>query len=84
MIDSFIQTARLRAADTAHYERFAASHAPAIDGAFTLRLVRDGRCPDVPIGRVVLDLLLDAGRATNEYIIPCCSGWHSQSLVEEL
>jgi vanillate O-demethylase ferredoxin subunit len=61
MIDAFIEAARARPADTVHYERFAAGQAAATDGGFQLQLARDGRCLDVPAGKSILDVLLDAG-----------------------
>ena len=44
-----------------HIERFAAAQAPASDGGFSVELARDGRVLQVPPGRSVLDVLLDAG-----------------------
>jgi tetrachlorobenzoquinone reductase len=61
MIDAFVHAARDRAADTVHFERFAAGQAAATDGGFQLQLARDGRCLNVPAGKSILDTLLDAG-----------------------
>lgn len=61
MIDDFIAAGAARTPDTVHFERFAASQATALEGGFTLQLARDGRILDVPAGRTILDVLLDAG-----------------------
>ncbi|TFZ02850.1 oxidoreductase [Ramlibacter henchirensis] len=61
MIDAFVEAARHRSPDTVHYERFASAEAPATEGGFTLQLARDGRCFDVPPGKSILDVLLEAG-----------------------
>jgi vanillate O-demethylase ferredoxin subunit len=61
MIDAFVEAARHRSPATVHHERFAAAEAAATEGGFTVQLARDGRCLDVPPGKSILDVLLDAG-----------------------
>jgi len=61
MIDDFLRAAGRRTPDTVHYERFAASQAAVTDGGFSLQLARDGRLLEVPAGKTILDVLLDAG-----------------------
>jgi vanillate O-demethylase ferredoxin subunit len=61
MIDAFVDAGRARSGDTVHFERFAAGQAAATDGGFQLQLARDGRCLEVPAGKSILDVLLDAG-----------------------
>jgi len=61
MIDDFITAGAGRTPDTVHFERFAATQAAALEGGFTLQLARDGRILDVPAGKTILDVLLDAG-----------------------
>jgi len=61
MIDDFIVAGAGRTEDTVHFERFAASQAAALEGGFTLQLARDGRLLDVPAGKTILDVLLEAG-----------------------
>jgi vanillate O-demethylase ferredoxin subunit len=61
MIDAFVEAARHRSPATVHHERFAAAEAAATVGGFTVQLARDGRCLDVPPGKSILDVLLDAG-----------------------
>lgn len=61
MIDAFVDATNARSPETVHYERFAAAEAPATEGGFVLQLSRVGRCLEVPPGKSMLDVLLDAG-----------------------
>lgn len=63
MIDAFIEAGAGRAADTVHYERFAAADAPAVEGGFEVVLQRSGRRVAVEAGKTILDTLLDHGVA---------------------
>lgn len=60
LIDGFIAACAQRPAQTVHYERFAAAQQAATAGGFSLRLLRDGRTLQVPEGKSILDVLLDA------------------------
>lgn len=60
LIDDFIAATRSRSPQTVHYERFAAAQQAATAGGFALQLLRDGRTLQVPEGRSILDVLLDA------------------------
>ena len=61
MTDAFLVATKDRRPEQVHYERFASSQDAATAGGFTLRLARDGRVLEVPEGKSVLDVLLDAG-----------------------
>lgn len=60
LIDGFIDASRARRPQTVHYERFAAAQQAATGGGFALQLLRDGRTLQVPEGKSILDVLLDA------------------------
>lgn len=61
MIDDFLVATADRDPETVHHERFAASQVAVTDGGFSLQLARDGRLLEVPAGKSILDVLLDAG-----------------------
>ena len=60
LIDGFITATQARHPKTAHYERFSAAQEAATTGGFELQLLRDGRTLQVPEGKSILDVLLDA------------------------
>jgi len=60
LIDGFIAATQIRRPETVHYERFAAAQEAATAGGFELQLLRDGRKLQVPQGKSILDVLLDA------------------------
>ncbi len=63
LLDDLLAAALHQGVDPArcHVERFAAAQVPDTAGGFTVELARDGRVLQVPAGKSVLDVLLDAG-----------------------
>jgi tetrachlorobenzoquinone reductase len=61
MLDDFLAATKACRPERVHYERFFSSKAAATSGGFTVQLARDGRVLNVPEGKSILDVLLDAG-----------------------
>jgi vanillate O-demethylase ferredoxin subunit len=60
-MEAYLSAARHWPPSQVHHERFAATHEPANAGGYTVYLARDGRQLQVPAGKSMLDVLLDAG-----------------------
>jgi len=65
MLEAFERETTDRAGDHVHVEYFQAKEAPAIEGAFEVKLARSNRTIPVEAGKTILDALLDAGVAVN-------------------
>lgn len=61
MIADYTRACACRAPETVHLERLAADQEAAIGGSFTLELARAGRTLAMPVGKTILDVLLDGG-----------------------
>jgi tetrachlorobenzoquinone reductase len=61
MIEAFESAAAARPASHVHLERFASTQEKALGGGFVVELARSGRTFAVPIGRSLLDCVLEAG-----------------------
>ena len=59
MIDAFVAAGAARPPETLHYERFAATAAPSVEGGFEVVLNKSGRRFAVEPGKSILDTLLD-------------------------
>lgn len=61
MLEAFEKATAQLPAEQVHVEYFTAKEAPALNGGFKIDLARSGKVLDVPPGRSILDVLLDAG-----------------------
>ncbi|MEQ8286670.1 PDR/VanB family oxidoreductase [Thalassospira sp.] len=63
LIDAVLATARRNrwAADNVHYERFSTPAAQLDDSSFEVHLAQSGKSFEVPIGKSILDVLIDEG-----------------------
>jgi len=61
MLESFERAAAGRAPGTVHVEYFAAKDKPDTAGGFTVELARSGTTIFVPVGKTILDALIDEG-----------------------
>jgi len=61
MLDAFLAASARLPAGHAHYERFAAAEAPALEGGYTVTLARSGRTLPVRTGQTILQVLQEAG-----------------------
>lgn len=61
MLDAYRAATASRPADHVHWESFVPAEEAAVGGGFRLVLARQGRQLDVPPGKTMLDVLLDAG-----------------------
>jgi tetrachlorobenzoquinone reductase len=65
MLEVFEAAAADRPSDHVHVEYFEAKEEPAIEGGFDVRLARSNRTITVPVGKTILEAVLDAGVAVN-------------------
>lgn len=61
MIDAFLAATRDRPADEVHIERFTVAPDTLAHPGFEVELARDGRVFEIPPGRSILEVLLEAG-----------------------
>ncbi|RCK46284.1 PDR/VanB family oxidoreductase [Thalassospira profundimaris] len=63
LIDAVLETARRNrwAPDNVHYERFTTPSAQLDDTGFEVHLAQSGKVFDVPVGKSILDVLIDEG-----------------------
>lgn len=61
MLDAYRAATAARPAGQVHWESFVPTEEAAVGGGFRLVLARQGRQLDVPAGKTMLDVLLDAG-----------------------
>jgi tetrachlorobenzoquinone reductase len=65
MLEAFEAATIDRPADHVHVEYFKAMEKPAAEGGFEVKLARSNRTIAVPVGKTILDAVLDAGIAVN-------------------
>lgn len=61
MVNDFLASTQSRDSSSVHFERFGADLPLATEGGYTVELASTGRCYQVPAGKTILDVLLEAG-----------------------
>lgn len=61
MLDAFEAATRTRPRERVHVEYFTAKEAPATQGGFVVELARSGRSFEIPPGKTILQVLMEAG-----------------------
>lgn len=61
MLDTFLDCTKRRDPSTVHVEYFSSPNSPSTEGGFTVVLARSGQELNVPAGKTILDVLLEAG-----------------------